>query len=114
MRAPAAARALGGTTLVTSRPVLARVSPGVWGSWTVSLVSAGVFWLLSALALLSSLPASMSAWVRVWLAVQTSCWPGASVPGEPGVGAWQLSVPRVGSVIATPVRVVLPVLVAVR
>ena len=51
-------------------------------------------------------PLSMSAWVRVWVAVQLAGLAG----GEGGEAAGQVTVTE-GSVTVTPVRVTLPVLV---
>src|SRR5205809_1101310 len=54
-------------------------------------------------------PASMSAWLTVYVAVQLIFAPGTSVAGVTGVQARPGSS---GSLTVTPVRLVLPVLVA--
>src|SRR5665213_2879155 len=62
-----------------------------------------------AVAVLLTTPAFTSPWLMVWtaLAVQVSLAPGRSVAGEFG----QVTVPAVGSLTPTEVRVTVPVLV---
>ena len=72
------------------------------------MVSVGGVSIESAVAVLSTLPASTSPCVTVYEPVQTSCPPGASV-----TGCEHVSAPSFGSTIVTPVSVVLPVFVAV-
>ncbi len=79
-----------------------------WGTRTVALSLSLTGWpsgaLAATVAVLSTWPASMSAWVRTWLAVQLAVSPGSSVAAAGG----QVTVTD-GSLTTTPVRVTLPV-----
>src|SRR5512139_3083753 len=81
-----------------------------WAYLTVAEAVRGSVWLLLTEAVFWKEPAVTSAVVMAWLPVQETAWVGLRVPVAPG--QVQLSVPRVASVTATPVRVAWPLLVA--
>ena len=96
---------------MSSAPRLDSASAGTCGSGTVS-VRSGRRGLVAVAGgrVADTWPPSRSACVSVWVPVQTSVAPGASVAGCDGV---QSSAPSFGSPIVTPVSVTLPTLRAV-
>ena len=95
-------------------PDFVSVIAGPWGIGTVAGAVALTVTPPGAVpdvdAVLTTEPEFTSPRVRVYVAVAVTDWPGASTPKAPGHAYVSADSPVIGSVMVTPVRVVLPLL----